>query len=46
MKLNMWEVMAIVILWWICATCHNYLDWQWQANYDKMIQSQFEMDTR
>lgn len=41
MKLDMWEIMCIVILWWVCSTCYNFLNWQWQIDYDKAMHELF-----
>jgi len=43
MKLSVLEIVILIAVWWWFSMLHNYLDWQWQLNYDKAMQEEFEM---
>lgn len=37
--ISFWEWVFLILTVWACAVAYNYLNWQWQLDYDRTIQS-------
>jgi hypothetical protein len=44
MRLDFWECLVLVLTIWVCCITYNFLDWQWQLDYDKASHELFAVD--